>query len=119
MISYNKVTQHGAKKPTKIPISPLIISNWYTFVQRIVAKQIRTVNNELKINGNFLPYLSVNWPDSIDPTRNPMNIKLVYKDTIDSDISHSFFKIGTISVKMVICAPSITPKVIDTKYYII
>lgn len=28
VISYNKVTQHGAKKPTNIPINPLIINNY-------------------------------------------------------------------------------------------
>lgn len=77
VISYNKVTQHGAKNPTNIPSNALIKSNSSIFVDNIVAKQTSTVKALLTINGFLLPNLSVNYPDTNEPIRKPTKTKLI------------------------------------------
>ena len=84
VISYNAVIQQGAKKPTDNPMSPLIISNWYILLQRIVNKQTETVSKLDILNANFLPYLSVICPDISDPNKKPIykifNFLFIYKN---------------------------------------
>ena len=47
--------------------------------------------DEIK-KGFFLPYRSANYPESIDPVKNPKNTKEVYKLFISSFTLHSCLK---------------------------
>ena len=81
VISCIIVTLHGAKNPTTffifyfnlftIPSIPLSAKSWYILLLNADTKQMNVVMNALILNGNFLPYLSVNYPDARAPIKNP------------------------------------------------
>lgn len=88
-------------------------------LQKIVSRHINTVIELDKLNANFLPYLSVIWPEINDPNRKPIKTKLVCKETNSIGMSHSSIIIGTINVNIVTCAPSMTPMATAVKYTLI
>jgi hypothetical protein len=50
------------------------------------------------MNGFLLPYLSANYPLTIDPTKKPKKIKQTYSEIISSPTSQYLFKIGIVIV---------------------
>ncbi len=61
-----------------MPIAALNIINYLIFVVKTTNKFTKHVNPDAYKNGDLLPYLSANFPEIIDPTKNPKNTHEVY-----------------------------------------